>query len=125
MLDNEEREYGRRGDDLEVKAPFGWSLKAGGRQVSIIVIVFLIGALLGYQQFVSDARSENNFQDLAKRQRENVKTITDSQQKLTDSIDIQTWLSTKTDSEKQALRMDMPDALCRKIDCNRSIVRAR
>lgn len=112
-------DYGRRGDDLEVDAPFGWRIRAGGRQVSLIVIIALMGALLGYQQYNSDQREEGNWAAMEKRQRENVKTIIDSQQRLTDSIDIQTYMSTRTDAEKQALRLDMPDALCKRIECTR------
>lgn len=46
----EEEKYGNRSDDLEVKTGFG-TVRAGGRQVSLIVVIVLCCGFLAYQQW--------------------------------------------------------------------------
>lgn len=111
-------------ESVEVTTALG-KVRASGPAVYVMVMIIAMGGFLAYQQYTDNQDTKANFVGIEKRQRENVKTIIDSQQRLTDSIDIQTYMSTRTEAEKQALRLDMPEALCKRIDCNRYPVRVR
>lgn len=109
------KDYGRRGDDLEVKTPFGWAIRAGGRQMSLIVIILMTSGFLAYMIYElrreGTDRSKVNMETLARGQI----AVVESTKKMSETIEVMTYVSTLTDAQKQALRLDMPDSLRSKV----------
>lgn len=99
MAPRKEDDYGKRGDDLEVPTPWG-PLKAGGRQVSLIVVMLLIGGFLAYQQWQHE-------QNGARRTEEFIRQMISLEQ----SIREMTYVISLPPGKQAELNLLMPETL--------------
>lgn len=90
-------------DELEVKTSFG-SVKASGAQVVMVLVAVLLCAILGYQAWVHDAAGKERSGNINKQISE-----------LKDAINEQTFILTLSPSDREKLRLDMPESLRRKL----------
>jgi hypothetical protein len=97
--------YGKRKDDgLEVSGPGGWKVKANGASVAVMVVI--IGCAGAGLYFLRDHDA---------KAAERGATITKQVDSLKESIEVQTYVLTLDEKQRRELRMDMPDALRRKV----------
>ena len=110
MAEDDKKQYGNRQDDLEVKTPFGWSVRAGGRQMTLVVIILLCCGFLAYMVRDHDLRAAERAAGLDAK----AETLAKNQTALVDSVDSLAFIMTLSDEERKKLRLGMPDALRRK-----------
>jgi uncharacterized protein HemX len=85
--------HGKRTDDVEIRFPFGMSVKATGRVVASALLVLALGIVVVYHDY--------------KNTQQNTATI--------EALAVISYVLTLTDSERKALRLEMPDLLREKL----------
>lgn len=98
------------GNSLSLKTKLG-SLKASGPVAVIIGCVILGTAFIAYMIRDHDLRNVDRAADIKASQRE----IIVGQRQVVESLDANTYVLLLSETERRALKMDMPDSLRRKI----------
>jgi len=89
-----------RNDDVEIKLPMGVTVRASGRQVSLIILVVLgIGVVL-WMVREHDVRAKES----------EVKII-EKQQELVETVENVGYILTLNEADRKKLRLDMPPKL--------------
>jgi len=100
MADDHIRPTIRRNDDIEVKLPMGVTVRASGRQVTLIILLVLGVASVLWMIREHDLRSKQVGE-----------VILMKQQEIIDTMQNVGYILTLSEMERKGLKMDMPQNL--------------
>lgn len=101
-------------DSLQVQTRFG-TLKAGGPVSVIILCVIMCSGFIAYMVRDHDLRNVERAEVI----KANLKEVITAQKRVEESLDSAAYILTLSEAEKRALKMDMPDALRKKVGRDR------
>jgi protein involved in polysaccharide export with SLBB domain len=109
-------DYGRRQEDgVEVGTPGGWKLRANGQVVSTAII---LAVAIGVEIWSINQAAERMLGQLMQNYAVLVKQQADiivNQRVILDAVDINSYILTLDQVERRALKLDMPDALRKRV----------
>jgi len=104
MADSEYRPSIRRNDDIEIKLPMGVTVRASGKQVTLIILVVLGVGVILWMLREHDLRSKAVGE-----------LILEKQQEIVDTMQNVGYILTLSEPERKGLKMDMPPNLRRQL----------
>lgn len=109
------------GDDLEVRGPFGWSVKAGGRYVAILVVVFLSTSALAYMLREHDLKQTAQLAAAGEQRGKQIEQVAAQQRQLMESMEAMIYVLAASPEERARFKLAMPPAFrARLIDQERA-----
>jgi len=100
MSDENTRPSIRRNDDIEIKLPMGVTVRASGKQVTLVIVIIIGVCSVLWLIREHDLRSQAA-----------TDIIILKQQELMESLDNVGYILTLTESERKGLKMTMPPKL--------------
>ena len=100
-------DYGKRSDDLEIRTPFGWAFRAGGRHISFTIAICLCAGAILWIVHDHDMKAAERSISIADK----TNKVLSSQERLVEAVNNLTYILTLSDTEKTRLRLGMPDSL--------------
>lgn len=104
-----------RADDLYIKGPLGWSIRANGRQAGLWVILLLAFGSLLYMVREHDVRAAEQITTTAVTTKVQVAEVAAGQQRLHESMETVVYILSLNPEERARLKLDMPRSLRSKL----------
>lgn len=114
MPEQQPKRSGRE-DDVEIKAPFGWSIRANGKSVSALIITILASGGLAYMIRDHDLKQTAQIVEASKDRKEQLTKITEQQTQLQESMDSVVYVLSLPQDERTRLKLDMPNGMRKKL----------
>jgi hypothetical protein len=105
----------RREEDLSIKGPLGWEVRANGKQVISLIFVLATVGILGYMIRDHDVRAAEALKEAVASRDKQLATVQRQQEELKDSVDTITYVLSLAQEDRQKLKLDMPAALRNKL----------
>ena len=105
----------RREDDVEVKAPFGWSVRASGRHVTTLIAAVVAVVVVLYMIREHDLKQTEGLAAAVKDRNDQMVVVMQSQVKLQESMDSMLYVLSLEPEERKKLRLVMPPSLRTKL----------
>ena len=110
-----QKEARGREDDVELRAPFGWSVRASGKYVIAVILVLVATGVICVQLYLHDERAAAATNNATKTRDAQLVVIKEKTDKLEKSLDMLVWTSLLSDKEKSQYRILMPAAFREKL----------
>jgi hypothetical protein len=104
-------EHGVAKNYIEIKTPFGFVIKFGGRELFSVVIMSLCVAVIGVMLHQHDAAAQSQAIVVIKALDENRETVRKSLQENKDTTEALIYVLTLSDAEKKSLGLIKPKRL--------------
>lgn len=115
MAEKEPIKPQQREDDLEIKGPLGWSVRASGKQVILLVgIVASAGALL-WMIRDHDVRASEKVIEISTVHQQQLQQVAHQQVRLQESLDTVVYVLSLEPEDRKNLRLAMPASLRAKL----------
>ena len=107
---NEGRGEGRK-DDLSVEGPFGWRVRANGKELSLFIIIALgVGSAL-WALRDHDLRSTETLNQAVAERTKQIERVALAQTDLQDSMNAMIYVLSLTPEDRSKLKLEMPQSL--------------
>lgn len=107
---NEGKGEGRK-DDISVEGPFGWKLRANGREVSVFVALAVATGALLWAIRDHDLRAVATLERAVEDRRKQLDLLSTQQADLQESMSAMIYVLSLSQDERTKLKLEMPPSL--------------
>lgn len=104
-----------RQEDVELKGPLGWSVKANGAHVTMLLMLALSSGMLLWALRDHDLRALQLISAAGQERRTQIEQLTLQQQKLQEGLDTVVYMLSLNQEDRARLRLEMPGSLRMKL----------
>lgn len=108
---NEQQRVRGRDDDIEVRTPMGWGVRASGRVVSMLLLVVTAVVLIAWMIRDHDIRSAGQLADISHERSTQMLALATRQDKLQESMDVVIYILSVPPEDRVKFKLDMPPQL--------------
>lgn len=109
-MEPEHREGPRR-DDVTLEGPFGWKLRASGRELKSLILMLVAFFALGYMLQQHDANAKESLATNDAKGAARAQEIVNRLIATTERMEEIGYILTLSEEERKALRLMMPDSM--------------
>jgi hypothetical protein len=113
--EEENRRVTKRGDDVEVNAPFGWKVRFPARYLTSVIISVAGFGALGYMLRDHDLRVMETLTAYRTERNQNVHSLEQHQISLDESMQQMIYVLTLPEKDRARLNLQMPETLRRRL----------
>lgn len=101
----------KRKDDLEISGPFGWSVRANGREVVGLLMLVIGVGVLAYMIRDHDLRANERLEAAITARQTQLNALSAQQLRLQESMEEMIYVMSLTQEERVKLKIEMPVSL--------------
>lgn len=102
-------------DNVEFKGPLGWSVKANGAHVTLLILMAVSAAAILWALRDHDLRAAAALSIIAQERRMQIEQLAMQQQRLQDGLDTVVYMLSLSPEDRARLKLEMPGGLRTKL----------